>query len=78
MKLGKVLVDQVTNSGKIVKGYDQSLSPKEIFTVIRGNFPNISQKDFQIKMICGEIDGKKYAIRCKNIIIRRSSRMGKN
>ena len=67
MKIGKVLVDQIAKNGEIVKGYDQSLSPKEIYSVINSNFPNISQKDFEIKVICGEIEGKRYAIRCKNI-----------
>lgn len=30
MKIGKVLVDQIAKNGEIVKGYDQSLSSKEI------------------------------------------------
>lgn len=67
MKTGKVLVDQIAKNGEIIKGYDQSLSSKEIYSVINSNFPNISQKDFEIKVICGEIEGKRYAIRCKNI-----------
>ena len=30
MEIGKVLVDQIAKNGEIIKGYDQSLSSKEI------------------------------------------------
>ena len=34
MKKGNILVDQVTKDGVLVEGFDQSLSPQEIFQSI--------------------------------------------
>ena len=59
------IVEQVDVYGNIVMGYDHSLSTSKIFEVLKQNFPNI-YKD-EDNMICGEYDGRGYAIRIKNI-----------
>ena len=67
MKKGTVLVDQVLPDGKIVQGYDESLSPSEIFETLRTTFPAIKTEYVGNRIITGEYNGVKYAIRCKNI-----------
>ena len=59
------IVEQVDIDGNIVNDYDTSLSVKALFEVISNSFPFI-YKD-EDGMICGEVDGKRYSIRAKNI-----------
>lgn len=66
MKQGNVIVEQVLEDGTIINGYDESLSPAEIFQKLSDAFPNI-YKDEERKLILGDHKGKKFAIRCKNI-----------
>lgn len=67
MKRGKALVDQVTKDSLLVQGYDESLSPPEIFEQIEKYFPNIGKAKEDSRIFLGEHKGHKYAIRCKNI-----------
>ena len=59
------IVEQVDVNGNIVNDYDTSLSVKALFEVISNSFPSIYKDDDG--MICGEINGKGFAIRAKNI-----------
>lgn len=65
MKIGNVLVEQVNSDGRIVEGYDISLSVSEIYAVLCRYFPGIYKDGEDI--ICGKFGDKKYSIRIKNI-----------
>ena len=67
MKKGNILVDQVTKDGVLVEGFDQSLSPQEIFQSISKYYPNIHKASADPRVLLGTYKGYKYAIRCKNI-----------
>lgn len=65
MTRGNKIVEQVDKYGDIVFDYDTSLTTSEIYNKLCEFFPGI-YKDSD-KMICGEYEGHKYAIRVKNI-----------
>lgn len=67
MKQGKVLVEQVLKDGQQVEGYDESLSPAEIYDVIKKHFPNIYKDSTDPRIMVGDYKGHKFAIRCKNV-----------
>ena len=67
MKRGNIFVEQVTKDGLLVEGYDESLSPSEIFERISKYFPNVSKATADPRVIVGNYKGYKFAIRCKNV-----------
>ena len=67
MKRGNALVEQVTKEGLLVEGYDESLSPSEIFDRISKYFPKISKATADPRVLVGNHKGHKFAIRCKNV-----------
>lgn len=67
MKRGNVLVEQVTKEGLLIEGYDESLSPSEIYDRISKYFPKISKATADPRVFVGNHKGHKYAIRCKNV-----------
>lgn len=67
MKRGKVLVEQVTKDGLLIDGYDESLSPAEIFDRISKYFPGVSKAASDPRVLVGNHKGHKFAIRCKNV-----------
>ncbi len=67
MKQGKILVDQVTQDGLLIEGYDVSLSPSEIFDQISNYFPKVSKTASDSRVFVGNHKGHKIAIRCKNV-----------
>lgn len=66
MTRGTIKVEQVSKTGIIILDYDTSLSPSEIYYVLKRYFPNLS-KDVSTKYYVGSFEGKKYCIYCKNI-----------
>ena len=67
MKKGNKIVEQVSSDGFINYDYDQSLSPTEIFELIKRYFPKIKKMSIDQRVFIGEYNGKKFAIRCKNV-----------
>lgn len=67
MKRGNVLVEQVTKEGLLIEGYDESLSPSEIFDRISKYFPKVSKATADPRILVGNHKGHKFAIRCKNV-----------
>lgn len=67
MKTGNILVEQVVKEGYVIEAYDESLSPSEILKEIKETFPNITTYASDPKIILGEHNGHKFAIRCKNV-----------
>lgn len=67
MKRGNVLVEQVTQEGLLIEGYDESLSPSEIYERISKYFPEISKDSSDPRVYVGNHQGHKFAIRCKNV-----------
>ena len=67
MKRGNVLVEQVTKEGLLIEGYDESLSPSEIFDRISKYFPKVSRATADPRVLVGNHKGHKFAIRCKNV-----------
>ncbi len=67
MKRGNILVEQVTKEGLLIEGYDESLSPSEIYNRISKYFPNISKAEADPRVLIGNHKGHKFAIRCKNV-----------
>lgn len=63
--MGKALVEQVDGFGNIVIDCDTSISRTDLYERIKKYFPKIHKSCSE--MICGEHEGKKYAIRVKNI-----------
>ena len=58
-------VEQVDLDGNIFLDYDTSLSPSALYNVISRSFPAVFTDEDG--MICGELGGKGYVIRVKNI-----------
>lgn len=67
MKIGKVLVEQVKNDGLQVMGYDESLSPSEMFNLLSRYFVGIKKSTTDSRFYIGEYKGHKYALRSKNV-----------
>ena len=67
MRQGSVLVDQVDKDGVLTEGYDESLSPNELYDIIKDSFPNVKKCPDDTKVIVGEYNGNRFTIRCKNI-----------
>ncbi len=65
MRYGKKYVEQVNSQGEIVQYYDTSLNKREIYEKVELYFPHIRMDGDG--MLCGEYEGKSYAIRVKNI-----------
>ena len=67
MRRGNILVDQVTKDGLLVEGYDESLSSTEIYERIIKYFPKIQKSDQDQRILCGNHNGHRFALRCKNV-----------
>lgn len=67
MKIGNKKVDQITKEGVLVEGYDESLSPSEIFDRIAKCFPNVQKAQVDPRVLVGKHKGHSFAIRCKNV-----------
>ncbi len=68
MRESPAIVEQVTRDGLIELGHDQILSSSEVFSVLHDFFPNLHKETVNgINILVGNLDGKTYAIRCKNI-----------
>lgn len=67
MKIGNVLVEQITKEGYVLDGYDESLSPSEIYSLLSCYFQGIQRDSTDSRFYFGEYKKHKYAIRCKNV-----------
>ena len=67
MKRGKILVEQITKDGIVTEGYDESLSPSEIYDCLAKYFPNLHKSEEDGRFLVGCHKGHTYAIRCKNV-----------
>ena len=60
-------VEQVTKDGQVELGYDESLSPREIYVVLSQYFPLAGRHAADPRIMLGVFQGRRFAIRCKNI-----------